>query len=1085
MTTERPELAPEIEAVLFDLDGVLTPTAQIHEEAWRRLFAPYFELHQVEPYTDDDYFKYLDGRARYDAVQSILESRGIDIPYGDPSDSPEANTVCGLGNRKNAEFNEAVRTTGVQAYPGSQLFLDYIERLGPLKVAVVSSSKNAPQVLAAAGLFDHFPIIVDGNVAAEKGLPGKPAPDTYLDAAIALGMEPAQCAVVEDAVSGVKAGAAGDFGMVIGVDRGAGVDALTEGGATVVVSDLAELVPEGFESEPGADIPARFETTSDPDWTLSQDQIPADEAAVRASLFALTNGYLGIRGDLGLRTEEAYRGTFLSGLHETWPIAHAEDAYGFARVGQSMVTLPDATGFDVLVDGFLLGEGGTLLSERTRSLDLKSGLLVEEMSWIAPSGAAVRVEQRSAVALFNPHLATIEVAVTALDNECAVTIRSSVDAPAKPPVVVSEGILLELDDPRKANPLIDGAVVEAEVFPNEDGASIEYQVRASRMAAALAVKHHAVVLPAADETGDANATADQKYPLVARSETVEEESLAWEATEVLTRGQTLSLSKTLAYSRDDLFEERPGDPLPWAEKALAEEVSVRDTDFFERQVAELAKLWEAGDVNVELADTPATRPGSLGADGGEEAASLQATIRWSLFQVLQAAAQLRGTGVPAKGLTGSGYDGHYFWDAEIYVLPYLLYANPQAARELLHYRYLTLDAARVRAAEMHEDGALFPWRTIAGPESSAYYPAGTAQYHIDAAIAYALNQYLTATGDTDFLLTEAIDMLVETSRMWLSLGFTSGRDGLFHIHGVTGPDEYTAVVNDNMYTNVMARANLRSAAKWLDAIQRDFPEQYDAIIRRLALSEQEIASFTEVADKMFVPWNEHLGLHPQDEAFLEKQMWDFEATPATNYPLLLHYHPLVIYRHQVLKQSDTVLALYLLGSEFSRQAKRADFDYYDAITTGDSSLSAAAQSIVAAEVGHTVLAAEYFDRLIGVDLANLHNNTDAGLHLASLGGTWSALIMGFAGMRDDTGVLRFNPRLPVNWAGMNFSVMWKGHPLRIHLERTGVSVHYDAPEHMSVKVQVGDPEVETVTELHVTGGTSDRAVYGTGHHGVG
>lgn len=1078
---KTPALGDGIDAVLFDLDGVLTPTAQIHEEAWRRLFGPYFESRGVAPYTDEDYFVHLDGRARYDAVEAILASRGIDLPYGQPDDDPDQETICGLGNRKNREFNEAVRSTGVTPYPGSTRFLDYIERLGPLKVAVVSSSKNAPAVLESAGLLDHFSTIVDGNVARDKGLGGKPAPDTYLDAARQLGVDPSACAVVEDAVSGVQAGHAGDFGMVIGVDRGAGAQALRSAGATIVVNDLGELVPAAFESRPGANIPARYPVPTDPEWVIPSHFFSERGPQVQASLLALTNGYLGIRGDMGLASDTSDRGTYLNGLHETWPIAHAEDAYGFARIGQSMVSLPDATSFQVMVDGFAWGEGGIVLCERTRTLDVHSGLLVEQSEWIAPSGAAVRIEQRSAVALFNPHLAVIEIAVTPLDRDCEIVIRSSVATPTQPPVEVSEGIFLELDDPRKANPLIEGAVIETEVFGEEDGASIAYQTRASHMAAALALKNRAHLLAAdSGAGGETNDEAGASIPM-RPVETCDGESLAWETCTAARRGQTVQVTKTLSYTRDDLFEERPGEPLPRADAALKEALADAPDTFFINQATRTGMLWSRGDVQVDLTPTSPLRPGAVGTPSGDSP-TLQASIRWCLFQLLQASACLRGTGVPAKGLTGSGYDGHYFWDAEIYVLPYLVYANPEAARELLHYRYRTLDAARVRAAEMNEDGALFSWRTIGGPEASAYYPAGTAQYHIDAAIAYALNQYLNATDDTNFLLTEAIDILVETSRMWLSLGFLSGRDGKFHIQGVTGPDEYTAVVNDNLYTNVMARANLRVTSHWLEVIKENFPTDYEAIIRRLALSSAQISEFAEVADAIYVPWNETLGLYPQDDAFLDKQVWDFEGTPAENYPLLLHYHPLVIYRHQVLKQSDTVLALYLLASQFSTEDKRANFDYYDAITTGDSSLSAAAQSIVAAEVGHAELAADYFSRLLEIDLSDLHSNTDAGLHIASLGGTWSALVMGFGGLRDDTGILRFSPRLPVNWASMRFSLMQRGYPLKVAITRGGIDFEYDAPEGAEVTVAVVitpgvDDEDAREHLITVSGRTPQRVSY--------
>jgi len=230
-------------ALLFDLDGVLTPTAEVHMRAWSRLFTSYLAAHGAAPYTEQDYFDHIDGKPRYDGVRSLLVSRGIHLPEGTPDDGPDADTVCGLGNRKNAEFTAELTEHGVSPYPGSLEFLVAAIDAG-LSVAVVSSSANAKQVLRTAGILERFPVVVDGLVAREDGLSGKPAPDTYLDAASRFGLTAAECVVVEDATSGVEAGRNGAFGLVVGVDRGAGADALRAHGADVVVADLAELVAD-------------------------------------------------------------------------------------------------------------------------------------------------------------------------------------------------------------------------------------------------------------------------------------------------------------------------------------------------------------------------------------------------------------------------------------------------------------------------------------------------------------------------------------------------------------------------------------------------------------------------------------------------------------------------------------------------------------------------------------------------------------------------------------------------------------------------------------------------------------------------
>jgi alpha,alpha-trehalose phosphorylase len=383
-----------------------------------------------------------------------------------------------------------------------------------------------------------------------------------------------------------------------------------------------------------------------------------------------------------------------------------------------------------------------------------------------------------------------------------------------------------------------------------------------------------------------------------------------------------------------------------------------------------------------------------------------------------------------------------------------------------------LDAARDRARELNQRGALFPWRTINGQESSAYYAAGTAQYHIDADIAHALMQYVHASGDTDFLKRGAIDVLVETARLWEDLGFwRSNGDQKFHIDGVTGPDEYTTVVDDNLYTNVMARANLWSAVTACRQLKADDPVEFERMIRRTGLEESEITGWQDAAEAMEIPFDPHRGIHPQDAQFLDKELWDLEKTPASQRPLLLHYHPLVIYRFQVLKQADVVLALYLQGHEFTPAEKRRDFEYYDALTTGDSTLSAVVQSIIAAEVGYHDLANQYFMSALYVDLADLHGNTADGVHVASTGGIWSALVGGFGGMRDHGGRVTFNPRLPKEWPSLTYRLTIHGSRVRIALEQTQMTLTVETGAGVTVWVhneefEVGPGEPTVVPLMH-------------------
>jgi alpha,alpha-trehalose phosphorylase len=414
------------------------------------------------------------------------------------------------------------------------------------------------------------------------------------------------------------------------------------------------------------------------------------------------------------------------------------------------------------------------------------------------------------------------------------------------------------------------------------------------------------------------------------------------------------------------------------------------------------------------------------------APDIQQAVRFNLFQLMQAVARAEGLGVPAKGVTGRGYEGHYFWDTEIYVVPFLIHSNPRWARQVLGFRCGMLDAARTRAREVGHRGALFPWRTISGQEASAWYAAGTAQYHINADIAYALRHYRNVTGDLEFLLGDGAQVMVETARFWMELGFFSERrGGRFCINSVTGPDEYTTVVNNNAYTNLMAKENLAGAVRVTEWLRGNDPAAHGKLCRETELSDAEIERWRRAAELMYVPRHEELGIVLQDEDFLARKPWDFDATPIENYPLLLHYHPLELYRHQVIKQTDVVLATYLVGQGFSEEEKRRTFDYYDPLTTGDSTLSACIQSVIASAVGYPDAALEYFLDACAVDLVDAHGNTADGIHIASCGGTWLALIAGFGGLRDFDGEVRFHPRLPDEWEGLRFRVQVRGQIIEV------------------------------------------------------
>jgi alpha,alpha-trehalose phosphorylase len=425
--------------------------------------------------------------------------------------------------------------------------------------------------------------------------------------------------------------------------------------------------------------------------------------------------------------------------------------------------------------------------------------------------------------------------------------------------------------------------------------------------------------------------------------------------------------------------------------------------------------------------------------------------------------------VPAKGLTGKAYEGHYFWDTEIYVLPFLTYTSPRIARNLLTFRYRMLPQARARAKELGHRGAMFPWRTISGEEASAYYAAGTAQYHINADIMYALRKYVQATGDEQFLRECGAEMLVETARLWLDLGFYSdAKDGKFCINGVTGPDEYNAVVNNNAYTNLMARENLRYAAQTVKSLQTAEPEAYNALVHKTALEPSEVEAWIRAAENMYVPYDEKLKIIPQDDNFLDKEPWDFRNTPRDRYPLLLFYHPLNIYRKQVIKQADVVLAMFLLGDEFSLEAKKRNFEFYDPLTTGDSSLSSCVEAIIAAQIGDMDKAIRYGMAALLMDLADVGGNVKDGCHIASMGGTWMMLTYGFGGMRDDDGTLSFWPRrAPQENAILRFRLTYHGQMLEIEIGLDRVEYALREGERLVIRHETEEVELTRENPLAV------------------
>ncbi len=757
-------------------------------------------------------------------------------------------------------------------------------------------------------------------------------------------------------------------------------------------------------------------------WRLAECRYDGAHLGRNETLFAVANGYLGLRGNVEEGRDSHEHGTYINGFHETFTIQHAEEAFGFARVGQTMVNVPDCKPIRLYVDDEPLLLSVADLDSYSRTLDFRDGLVRRRLVWRTPAGKRVQVDSTRMVSMVDRHLVVMTFDVTLLDEDAPLALSSQLlnRQDGEDEYYVRTAGLAAAVDPRKTEVFDRRVLIPQPLGIKEptDRFVQGFRCAESGMTIAVAVDHEL--------------TTDNEFSSNYHHDDPNASRITYRVEAEV--GVPVRLVKLATYHTSRMV---PVPELVSRCRRTLDRAVAQGTELQHRRQREwFDGYWSRSDVEVE---------------GPPE---VQQAVRWNLFQLAQAAGRAEGAGVPAKGVTGSGYSGHYFWDTEVYTLPFFTYTTPSCSRAALRFRYGLLPAARLRAQQMTQRGAMFPWRTISGEEASAYYAAGSAQYHIDADIAYALNQYVEATGDHEFLAKEAVDILVETARLWADLGFwRRNGDGVFHIHGVTGPDEYTTVVNDNLFTNVMARANLRNAARTVRWLAEHRPEDHAAAVSRLGLEADEVGEWERAASRLIVPYEEHLGIHPQDAHFLDREVWDLPATPRENLPLMLNYHPLVIYRFQVIKQADVVLALLLQGDSFTPEQKRANFEYYDPITTGDSTLSAVVQSIIAAEVGYAELALRYFYQAMFVDLADIHGNASDGVHVASTGGVWSALVYGFGGFRDHDGVFTLDPRLPETFEALTFRLTLRGSRVRVRVEPDSVTMDVETGEGAEVVVR--------------------------------
>jgi len=730
------------------------------------------------------------------------------------------------------------------------------------------------------------------------------------------------------------------------------------------------------------------------DWLISLSRVKHLPEQVIETLFSVGNGYIGTRGTSACPLEKSAKsceGTYINGAYVREQIHYDESAYGFAQFNNKMLQVANSKAIK------LSSAGGEFQPAKVlqRQLDIKLGAYQESLQLINPAGEILNLHLVRFAAQQQSDLLVNQFTVEAVSFQGKLIIESSIQ---------DHGSLdSDPDDPRVGD------------LSCSHLSSLVQEVNEQDLAARTL--HY-------DQPKQFVCTAigqSFSHPVHYLEPGKQEESRLLTRVEVELEQQALTYSQYSFYG-EDLDKEAL---LSRARQVLQQARQLGYEKILAAHQKIMAGFWSDSDIQIQGSDEQ------------------QLAIRLNMLHLYMSAGRDGLRNIAAKGLTGPGYDGHYFWDSEIYIIPYFIYTQPDIARSLLSYRYQSLEQAKARAKDLgHKQGALFPWRTIGGEECSSYFPAGTAQYHINAAIAFAVRHYYRATDDWQFICSQGAELVFECARLWPSLGhFNPAKDGAFCLDTVTGPDEYTALVNNNYYTNAMAKIHLEFAVELVIKLKQVSAELYQVLSQKLGLTDTEVCQWQNIASKMYLPHDKAKNITPQDDSFLNKKAWDFKGTLKDKYPLLLHFHPLVIYRHQVLKQADVVLADFLQDDRVDTELKRNNLAYYEPITTHDSTLSACTHSMAFSELGFEERAYEYFEETLMTDLDNRHHNTHYGIHTAAMAGSWMCITQGFAGLRMRDGYASFSPRLPRQWQSLAFKLRLKGCQLALELGENKVSYH--------------------------------------------
>lgn len=1053
-------------AAIFDLDGVVTRTAQLHIEAWKQVFDDYLltlakrdqrPFHAFDP--DQDYRRYVDGKPRYEGVQSFLQSRGIDLPWGTPEDPPEMETICSLGNRKNRLYLDQLRRVGPEVYGTTVALIQALKTRG-VRTAVVSSSKNMLEVLEAADLSSLFDAKVDGVDAEQLHLSGKPAPDVFLLAAKMLDVDPREAAVVEDAVSGVEAGQAGGFGLVIGVDRGKQADLLRQHGADVVVSDLGEVVISDIQdklAEISPEMPYAFlerlreltqEIQGKPeggenDWLLVYNGYHPEREGTREALCTLGNGYFTTRGasSESVTDDIHYPGTYLAGGYNRLQT----EISGRIVENEDLVNLPNwlCLTFRVENGAWFDLKAVDILSYQEK-LDIKHGVLYRDIRFRDAYGRETTLRERRLVHMREPHYAALEITLTPENWSGKLEVRTALDGR-----VVNANVKRYKDLSNKHLQPLEAYIQD------EDILYLKMQTNQSELRVAEAAKtrlylNHELILTERHNTVEADYVAQDCFLEVAERDTVVIEKLF-----------------ALYTSRDQAVSECG------IEARLAIQRAPGFDALLETHAEMWRILWRSCDMVIDLGKSGFT----------ENPLMILRLHAFHLLQTLSLNTIGLDVGVPARGWHGEAYRGHVFWD-ELFVFPFFNLRRPEITRSLLLYRYRRLDEAREHAREAGYKGAMFPWQSGSnGQEETPELSYSTAtnrwylentdyQRHISAAVAYNIWQYFQATNDFEFLEFYGAEMFLEIARFCASLATYNRALDRYEIHNVMGPDEYhdrypadaTEIgLSNNTYTNVMVVWVLCYALKVFRLISRN---RCHELCELLNISHAELEYWEEISRKMRVVFHPD-GIISQFEGYeqLEELDWGYYRRKYGDIQRLdqiLESEGNTPNRYKASKQADILMLFYLFSSEelkelfhrlgypFEYETIPKNIDYYLRRTSNGSSLSRIVHSWVLARTTRAKFLEVFMQALVS-DVGDIQGGTTReGIHLGAMAGTIDIIQRCYTGIVTRDNVLWLNPRLPEPLKRLHLRIRYRGQSVDLDFR------------HDVVRVSIGESKLEPI-----------------------